>query len=156
MLISNPFGAHRTVTTFVADQDAGGECLHQPIGVTEFRAAAAVTRGQVLEFVAPTASVPISVQPMATASDQLLYAGVALDAADVGQTVQVARHGVALVRTGDITTQLGEYLLKPATTAGVGTVASTAIAAATVQGTVLGVVLGNDDGTFTPVFLDRF
>jgi hypothetical protein len=155
-LISNPFGAHRTVTTFVAGQDRDGEQLFQPTPVTEYRAAAAILRGQVCEWVAPTATVPLSAQPMATASSNLLYAGVALDNAEVGEVVKLVTHGHAIVRTGDVTTALGQYLVKPGTTAGLGTVSATAIDAATVSGTILGVVVGNDDGTFTPVFLNLF
>jgi hypothetical protein len=153
--ISNPFGAHRRVTTFVAGQDAEGEPFYQPNIIQEYRANASVTRGQLVQWVAPTATVPLSVTPMATASSALIFAGVALNDATAGETVQVAQHGHVLVNTGDITTSLGEYLVKPATTAGVGTVSSTAIDATTVVGSTLGIVVGNDDGTFTPVFLNR-
>lgn len=153
--INNPFGAHRPVTTFVAGQDANGEPFHLPNSVQEYRANAAIQRGEIVQWVAPSASAPLSVTPMATASSQLIFAGVALNDAQTGETVQVAQHGHALVRTGDVTTALGEYLLKPSTTAGVGVTASTAVDATTVAGTILGIVVGNDDGTFTPVFLTR-
>lgn len=154
-LISNPQGAHRTVTTFVAGQDDGGEALIQPAVTQAYRANEAIVRGQVCAWVAPTASVPLSVKPMATADNSLLFAGVALDNADAGQSVQLAQLGHALVRTGDVTTQLGHYLVKPASTAGVGTLVSDALDATDVVGAVLGVVLGSDDGTFTPVYLTR-
>jgi hypothetical protein len=154
-LISNPFGAHRQVTTFVAGQDADGEPFHQPNAISEYRANAAITRGQLVQWVAPTASLPLSVTPMATASAAILFAGVALNDAATGEAVQVVQHGHVLVRTGDVTTSLGEYLVKPGTTAGIGTLSATAIDATTVAGTILGVVVGNDDGTFTPVFLNR-
>jgi hypothetical protein len=155
-LLTNPLGAHRQVTTFVAGQDADGEPFHQPTAITTYRANAAILRGQVVQFVAPTASVPLSVAPMATASSALIYAGVALDNAAAGETVQVAQAGHVLVRTGDVTTSLGEYLVKPGSTAGIGSLSSTAIDGTTVAGSILGVVVGNDDGTFTPVFLTRF
>ena len=153
--ISNPFGAHRRVTTFVAGQDADGEPFYQANASQEYRANAAITRGQLVQWVAPTASVPLSVTPMATASSALIFAGVALNDAAIGETVQVAQHGHVLVNTGDVTTALGEYLVKPGTTAGIGTLSSTAVDATTVVGSLLGIVVGNDDGTFTPVFLNR-
>ena len=155
-LIKNSLGAFRTVTTFVAGQDAFGEPLHQPSVVQEYRANAAVTRGQCVQWVAPTASQIISVEPMATASAALIFAGVALNDAAAGEVVQVAQQGHVLVNTGDVTTSLGQYLIKPGTTAGVGTLSSTAIDATTVAGTILGIVVGNDDGVFTPVYLNRF
>jgi hypothetical protein len=154
--ISNPFGAHVPVTTFASGVDADGQPFYQPSAIQEYRANAAVARGDVVQWVAATASVPLSVAAMATASSALIFAGVALNSAATGETVQVAQHGHVLVRTGDITTALGEYLLKPSTTAGVGVTSNTAIDATTVAGSILGVVVGNDDGTFTPVFLTRF
>jgi hypothetical protein len=158
-LISNPLGAHRTVTTFVANADSRGEALIQPEVTRELRAAAAVTVGQVLQYTAPTATVPLSVEPMATASAAVFFAGVALNNAAAGEMVHLVPPGggIVRVRTGDVTTQLGDRLVKPGSTAGVGTIVdqSGALAATDVIGTVLGIVVGNDDGTFTPVDLAR-
>jgi hypothetical protein len=154
--IQNPFGAHRQVTTFASGVDVLGEPFHAPAVTQEYRANAAITLGQVVEFVYGTATVPLSVQPMATASSQMRFAGVALNAAAAGEVVQVCTHGHCLVNVGATATAIDSYLLKPATTAGVGTVASTAVDATTVTGTILGTFVGANDGTtFSPVFLHR-
>lgn len=154
--IQNPFGAHRQVTTFASGVDVFGEPFHTPAVVQEYRANAAVTRGQVVEFVYGTTTVPLSVQPMATASSQIRFAGVALNDAATGETVQVCTHGHCLVNVGATATAIDSYLVKPATTAGVGTVASAAPDATTVAGTILGTFVGANDGTtFSPVFISR-
>jgi len=154
--IQNPFGAHRQVTTFASGVDTFGEPFHAPAVVQEYRANAAITLGQVVEFVYGTSTVPLSVQPMATASSQMRFAGVALNAAAAGEVVQVCTHGHCLVNVGATATAIDSYLLKPATTAGVGTVASTAADATTVAGTILGVFVGSNDGTtFSPAFINR-
>lgn len=152
-LIKNSLGAHRTVSDFQTGRDVDGEVIFQPAIIEEYRANAAVAVGDVLHYVAATATVPLSVAPMATASSVLIFAGIALNAAAVGEIVQVVTYGHAIVRTGDVTTGLGQYLLKPATTAGVAVTSNTAIDATTVAGTVIGIVLGPDDGTFTPCYI---
>lgn len=156
-LISNSQGAHRVVSTFVTDQDDGGEALHQPTGITEYRANAAISVGQVVSFVAGTATVPLSVKPMATGDSVLIFAGIAQNSAIAGETVQVAQVGHALLAIGAGTPAFGEYLTKPAVTAGLGVNTATAIDATTVAGTVLGVFVGTKAASnLAPVFLTRF
>jgi hypothetical protein len=156
LIIQNPFGAHRSVTTFASGVDAAGEPFHVPIAVNEYRANAAIARGDVVEFVYGTSTVPLSVKKMVTTSGALAFAGVALNDAATGETVQVASHGHCLVNVGANATAAGSYLVKPGTTDGVGTVSSTAVDATTVAGSILGVFVGTNDGaTFSPVFLTR-
>ncbi len=155
-LISNGLGAHRKVTTFVSGRDDGGEAIHQPGVHQEYRANAAVAFGEVVNFVAGTASVSLSVTPMAAATANQLYAGVAMNGAAAGEIVKVAQFGHAIVKTGDVTTELGEYILNPTTTTGVAVTAATAIDATTIAGTILGTVTGTETDGFTPVFLKQF
>jgi hypothetical protein len=156
LIIQNPFGAHRAVTTYASGVDSNGEPFYPSAVTQEYRANAAITAGQVVEFVYGTSTVPLSVQPMATATSHVRFAGVALAAAAAGDVVQVCTHGHCLVNVGATATAIDSYLLKPATTAGVGTVASTAIDATTVAGTILGTFVGTNDGaTFSPVFINR-
>lgn len=156
-LIHNSQGAHRTVPTFATDQDDGGESLHQPTAITEYRANAAIVVGQVLSWVAGTTAVPMSVTPMATATDALRFAGVAINAAAIGETVQVAQLGHVLVLASTGTPAFGEYLTKPAVTAGLGVNTATVVDATTVTGSVFGVFVGTKTAAnLAPVFLTRF
>jgi hypothetical protein len=154
--IQNPFGAHRQVTTFASGVDSFGEPFHTASTVQEYRCNATITRGQVVEYVYGTASVPLSVQPMATASSHVRFAGVALNDAVAGEVVQVCTHGHCLVNVGANATAIDSYFVKPATTAGVATTGSSAPDATTVTGTILGVFVGANDGTtFSPAFITR-
>lgn len=153
-LISNAYGAFRKVTSFLNGKDDGGEPFFQPTAITQYRASAAVSAGDVLEFVIATASVPLSVQKMVTTTSQLKFAGVALNNAAAGENVLVAQHGYVMVNFGATTTSFN-YLLKPATTNGVGTEGSAAPDATTVAGTILGIIVGTGDGTYSPVHLTR-
>lgn len=143
-LIVNPSGALGAgVTDYRTGQDVNGHDLHQGQGeVYSFRADATILKGQALGWVVPTATVPLSVTPMAAATSALLYAGAAGDGAAVGETVTVIRRGVAVVRIGADAPAGGNGLLSPDTTTG-----EFEAGAAAVGNQIVGVVLGPEIGT---------
>jgi hypothetical protein len=143
----NPRAAFTNVTTFVSGVDANG--IEIPYGRLElaYRANAAISVGQVVSFVAPTATVPLSVTPMTTATSQTLFAGIALEAAAAGGTVRVCTRGHCLVLANAQTPAAGQFIRVPGTTTGEPTISATAIDATTVVGTILGVVFGVKDAT---------
>lgn len=118
--LSNPNAAHRTVTTFLSGRDADGIPLNYPQHQIEsWRANAAVSRGQALNFVAPTATVPISVTPMAAATADHLFAGAALEDAAVGEMVAVCASGFCeILHDAADTAAFGDPITIPDTTTG--------------------------------------
>lgn len=156
--VTNPQGANLTVSDFKLFRDASSQDLELGKGETyTARANATILKGQALEHVVPTTTVPYSVQPMQLASGVHLYAGCALNSATAGQDVNFARRGYMMAFTDDADTPaFGQVLLKPSATIGQY---RTAAAAATSTGqAILGVVLGAEqDGVAlrkSPVFLD--
>jgi hypothetical protein len=143
----NPRAANTNVTTYVSGVDANG--IEIPYGRFElaYRANAAVSVGQAVSFVAPTATVPLSVTPMATATSQTLFAGIALESAPAGGTVRVCHRGHCLILANAQTPAAGNFVRVPGTTTGEPTISSTAIDATTVVGTVIVVVFGTKDAT---------
>lgn len=155
--VSNVQGALSSapVDDFTTFQDANGFDIEFGKGeVYNLRAAGTISRGNALEFVAATTTVPESAQVMATATDIALYAGVALHDAEADDLVHFMRRGFSIVthETAD-TPAHGNVLLKPDTTAGHF---ATAAAGAAGGQSVLGVVLGPEINTSDtcPAFLD--
>jgi hypothetical protein len=135
-------GGFGKTSTYVSGVDDEGSMHEYGTEYMTIRANAAIVKGNVLSWVAPTATVPVSVTNMPTASGQLDFAGIAMESATAGKYVRVAVGGFALVDVASQTVASGEYLLKPTTTAGKGISASTAIDATTVAGTILGRFFG--------------
>jgi hypothetical protein len=139
--ITNPLGAHQTVTDFTTGVDRDGQLIHYSFNSVPIRANAAIGKGEVLSWVAPTTTVPLSVTPMAAATVGSLFAGVAAKAAAAGAVVEVILpHSVALVDCGASTIAAGTVIVKPTTTG--KALNSAALDATTIAGTVIGVALG--------------
>lgn len=117
--LENPSGAFVTVPNFTLGLDSNGGLVTPELRVATYRANAAITAGQALNFVAPTATVPISVTPMAAATADYLFAGVALDACAAGGYVNVGIEGHMLINVGAGTAAAASYAVVPATTTGV-------------------------------------
>jgi hypothetical protein len=146
--ITNPSAALQTVTDFRTGLDSSGAPLQQGQQGWPYRANATIEAGQALMFVAPTATVPLSVTPMTTAivtSDPWLFAGVAADAAAAGDQVLVIRRGVCVVQhdTSDTPAAADVLALPNATTGDFATAA--AVTGLRVVGTVLGPEIGTSN-----------
>lgn len=138
--VTNPGGANAGgVTDFRTFRATDGFDIEYGKGEWYvLRANAAITRGQALEFVVPTLTLPLSVTPMLAASGVHLFAGVAIESAAAGEDVPFVRRGQVIAFTDDSDTPaFGQVLLKPDATTGQF---ATAAAAATLQN-VLGLVL---------------
>lgn len=147
--ISNPAGAFAKTTTFVSGVDDEFQQHEYGCFYLTFRANAAISRGHGLSWVAPTATVPVSVTPFAVAGTDTDFAGVALDRATAaGQYVRVCVLGFCLVYAAALTFAAGEILVNPTTTAGeLVNAADPTHDATLVSGTVLGRVFGVKNAT---------
>lgn len=144
-LIVNPQGAlGPPVTDFRTGLNGAGFEFEQGKGeYYSYPAAATITKGQALEFVAPTATLPLRVQPMLAATSALLYAGCAQDGALTGESVNVIRRGVAIVKFASADTPaFGTALLSPDTNTG-----DYEANAAAVGNQIVGVCLAVEIGT---------
>ena len=119
MTISNPNGAFKTVADFRLPVSDEGELVVPEQEVTTYRANAAVAIGQALMWVAPTATVPVSVSPMTSAIDKRFFAGVALEAAAAGEDVLVGIEGHFLISVGATTPAASNFVIAPDATTGV-------------------------------------
>jgi hypothetical protein len=154
--LTNPAGLYKQTTDFRIGKTATGESHSYGGMYLPFRANAAVAKGQALAFVAPTAALPLSVKPRVNADISPLFAGIAMEAKAAGEVVMVCVFGFceAWVDTADPVA--GNYGVLSATTGAVG-VASAAIDATTVAGTVLGFFLHEEDAdNLAPFFISRF
>lgn len=152
--ITNPTGAHKTVTDFRLFKSADGEDVSLPSAQAEpFRANAAILRGEVLMWVVPTASVPLSVTPMTAAAADNLFAGIALEAAAAGEQVFVCTKGGCFVDVGAETPAFGNPITSPATTTGKAEIGAT-FDATLVVGSFIGTALGaKDANNLTPAVI---
>jgi len=146
--LSNPNGAHVTITTYVSGRDENG--IPQVLGnqdIESWRANAAVAQGEALMVVAPTATVPISVTPMTAviaSSHPWRFWGIAMEDAAAGEQVRVCAQGVCEVKFDAADTAAAYSVLQaPDTTTG-----RCAIATASADDVLaIGVVLGIESGT---------
>lgn len=158
-MITNPLGAHVTVTDYstAVGYTDDGQLIHHPALQTEFRANAAVTKGDFVEFVAATSSVPLSVTPMpSTGAEEKLFAGVALADAAAGDAVRVALPGSVAPARVDTSAAAENVCKIPDTTAGVSATSAVALAATDVVGDVLGVCLSADASGVALVKIAQF
>lgn len=149
-IIANPNGAHRTITTYVSGRDADGIPL--VIGnqeVESFRAAATILQGQALMFVAPTATVPMTVTPMtaaASAATPWRFAGVALDNAVAGEQIKLVATGfVEVLFDASDTAAAYSILNLPYTTTGDFDIAAATADDVAQVGWVCGIESGTSD-----------
>lgn len=150
--ITNPAGAWQTVTSFLTGRDSNGNLL--PIGSTveTYRANEAIAATQCVALVAPTATVPLSVEVMdvSDAFATLVFIGVAQEAAAAGEIVQVVTDGVVVVSIDDGAPIFGDVAIKHATVDGAvisgGTLGGT-WDGSDVAGTAVGIFLGAEIGT---------
>jgi hypothetical protein len=156
--ITTPLGGFRSTSDFIDGMTADAEASMYYQEVWEFRANAAITQGEALMFVAPTATVPVSVTPMTaaiTGSDPWAFAGAALNAAAAGETVRVLRRGIARVRIDAADTAAAlSVLLAPDTTTGRFAVKTDPVAADVVVGMVLGIEDASGTADFALCLID--
>lgn len=149
--ITNPSGAHKTVTDFVTYKAADGSDLQYGQTVEEFVASDAILANDWVAFVAAATAAPLKVEKLDVSDAQAanLCAGVALEGAAAGEIVRVCREGITLCNIGDTgAIAAGDVAIKHATADGCsGVTAFAAVDATTILGTVLGVYLGPEVGT---------
>lgn len=151
-IITNPLAAWGTVTSFLTGVDANGMPIAYSQSTEQWRANEAIAANQCVSLIAPTATVPVSVEVM-DVSDvfaALMFIGVASEAAVAGALVTVVTQGVVVVSIDDGAPIFGDVAIKHATVDGAvisgGTLGGT-WDAADVAGTALGVFLGAEIGT---------
>lgn len=144
--INNAPGVFKQVSDFRTGVAPDGELIPYGGIYIAMRANAAITKGQALSFVVPTASVQLSVTPRATIDKIALFAGIAMNTAASGAQVIVCVYGhcLAAVHSGT-TAAAGEYGIFDGTNAGVIQRTATEIAAADLNGSCLGAFLGTKD-----------
>lgn len=138
--VTNPMAVYDAVTDYTTGLDTAGAQLPYGKIVFRFRANATIARGHLLEFVAPTATVPMSVQPYVQA-DVSMFAGVAEKAAVAGDAldVTVLGHTVVLMTSGTALQNI-----TPDATAGQGI--TSAPTAASIAGMVFGICMAPGAG----------
>ena len=149
-IIANPNGAHVEIASYITGRDANGIPL--VIGnqtVESFRAAATILQGQALMFVAPTATVPMTVTPMtaaASAATPWRFAGVALHNAVAGEQAQLVSEGFVEVLFDTSDTAAAYSILNiPYTTTGEFDIAAATADDVAQVGWVCGVETGTED-----------
>jgi hypothetical protein len=99
-IISNPNGAHLTVTDFATGLDAvGNELVFSNQKINSYAAGSAIVKGQALMAVAPTATAGLTVIPMTAAvgapnADVWRFVGVALEAGAANDQIRVGECGI--------------------------------------------------------------
>lgn len=154
--IANPYGALRKMTTFVGfKSDDGDEVSPGQARVFNLRANAAIAKGEVLMWVVPTATLPVSVTPMTAAAVDNLFVGVARHAAAAGEDVTVVTEGFCFVDVAAETAAFGNPVTMPATTTGKAEIGAT-FDATLVVGSYLGTALGaKDAANLAPVWIHQ-
>lgn len=158
-MISNPAGAFSNVLTFVSGVNEFNGEIEYGKNFRSYRVGTAVVRGQALSFVAPTATVPITVAPMGTAINARLFAGIALESAAIGQFVRTANQGHCLLFVNAQTVAAGDTVSVPAVNAGEASCAAADPDATTIVGRTLGVIFGIKASTaganLAPAYLNQ-
>lgn len=145
--ITNPNGAHKVVTDFRTGRDSAGEELSYGKLQNFYRADAVIGKGEVLMWVAPTATVPLSVTPMTAAAADNLFAGIAQKAATAaGQMIGVVEMGYCIVDVAAETAAFGSVVTAPATTTGKAEIGAT-FDATLVVASYIGTALGAKDAS---------
>lgn len=136
MTIENPTSGYALTSDFTTGRADNGIEHNYGKTVREYRANAAVTKGQIVNFVAPTTANPLSVTPASAVST--LTAGVAETSAAAGDLVRVCTEGSTFVTAGGSITA-GNVI------GGGASAKATAVTvdATTLAGAILGVGLAN-------------
>lgn len=149
-ILANPNGAHRTVSSYISGRDADGIPL--VIGnqdIESWQAADTILQGQALMFVAPTATVPMTVAPMtaaASAATPWRFCGVAMEGAAAGDMVRVCAQGFCEVLFDTSDTAAAYAILNlPYTTTGEFDIAAATADDVAQVGWVCGVETGSED-----------
>ena len=130
-------------TNYAAGFDSNGNIIDYPHEVLQFRAAEAVSAGNVLEYVAPTSTAPLSVQLQNTTSDNGFCAGVAQHDAAAGDWVSVAVSGVVYCRA-TASVAAGDLVAVDSTQGEVTTEATNVTYPSGTAGSVVGVAIDDD------------
>lgn len=117
--LQNPSGAFKSVSDFTNPVTPNGELVTPEFVTADYRANAAVAKGDALMWVAPTTTVPLSVTPMTSAGADYLFAGVATEAAAAGEYLRVGIQGHFQINVGSTTPAAGNYVIVPDATTGV-------------------------------------
>lgn len=155
--VSNPLNAHRVVSDNRTMKDDSGEALNVGKTTRFFRAAAAISAGDIVCLLAPAAAgTPMSVTPKVTARLLPSVIGVAEKAATAaGQIIPVVIEGLAFVNVG-----AGVPAADNTATVQTNSVQAAVVAAendaTTIVGATLGVFLGvKDANNKAPVYVYR-
>lgn len=147
--ISSPTGAFVGVTDYRYGIDADSKPLGNYQEAFEARANVALAVGDVLTWVVPTATVPLSVtNAVATGGSGTFlggyrFAGVCFRAAAVGAPALVVKYGFGYVNIGSGTAAIGDMAVLGASAGQADVIAlATGITAGTFAGNVLGIFLG--------------
>jgi len=133
--LTNPFSRFKSVSDYRDGKTASGELLSYGGTYEQFRANAAISKGQALSFVVPTSTVPLSVKPEATADELWYFAGYAMTDAAAGAQVTVCQHGTCEVLVYNTTTvTIGDRVIKDGTNAAYGAQSATAIGTSDLPG----------------------
>lgn len=158
--ITNPAGAYRQVSDYTTWVGADGLDITFDQMIATYRANAAVAKGDAVMFVAPTATVPLSVTGLTGSSNAvaLSFAGIALDPAPVGGYARICTWGYCRAQVGTATPAAYDAgTVNGSATGALAVVGSAALAAANIAGTLLGVFLAAKDGTnMAPFRIGRF
>lgn len=150
-MINTPLGAPFTVSDFTTNRDSAGNQIQYPQQVEFYRCNDTVAQYDLVGLVAPTTTVPVSVEllDVSDAFASFVCVGVAQEAGTAGQTIAVCTHGITLINIGDTASiAIGDAVIKHATTDGkAGKVAVASIDATIIVGNVFGNYLAAEVGS---------
>lgn len=144
--VSNPLGANRRsrISNFASWLDEDSQFLADmyPTEHWDLYVSTAVTRYNLVSLVVPTSTVPLSVKPTVTGDDIRVIFGVAQESAAAGQVARICVGGFTYAALEDsMTTALGTYIVRGATTTGRVETEAT-VDAADIVDVILGKALG--------------
>lgn len=155
--VINPLNAYKTVSDNRTMKADDGEAVDVGSTVVPYRAAGAISAGDVVCLLAPPDAVtPMSVTPKVTARLLPSVIGVAMEAATAaGQVIDVCTFGLAFVNVGAGTPAANNTATVQTNSAQAG-VSAAENDATTIVGSILGVYLGaKDANNRAPVFVSR-
>lgn len=156
--ITNPAGAHKTVTDFRTGKDADGFTLDWYSETVDAIANGTIAVGDLLTLVVPTSTVPMRVNKVAAGAAGTFLGGYTIvgicsKAAVAGGPTQFVKYGFCLVQVGAGTPAIGDMGVLSATAGQVDViVAATGIVAGTFVSNVAGEFLGTKDANNLAAF----
>lgn len=132
----------------VANPLTSGNAMNHGAQIVTVRANDTIAAKNAVGWVAPTATVPLSVEllDVSDATAAAVFAGVALDSGVAGEMIRVVVEGPCIVTVDDGTPVFGVYAIKHATVDGC-VIATATVDASTLAGTIVGVFLSAEIGT---------